>query len=224
MRQTKHIRFLFAIALLVAIVPFSAFAQSSNGSISGSVTDASAGALPGVTITALNSGTGITRTSVSNSAGHYEIQLLPPGTYSVSSELSGFAPVKYGKIVVNVGTDSTVSFSMKQGVSESVTVTASAPLVDTTRSEVSSVVNEKAIENLPTNGRNFIDFVLTTPGVVRDVRLALHRPPVHELRAHHRVPVERELAIQRADAQLHTRATCRHSLAQAPPVRSRTRT
>ena len=53
-----------------------------------------------------NSGTGITRTSVVNSAGHYEIQLLPPGTYSVSSELSGFQPLKYGKIVVNVGTDS----------------------------------------------------------------------------------------------------------------------
>jgi hypothetical protein len=63
MPQTKHIRFLFAIALLVAIVPFSAFAQSSNGSISGNVADASGGALPGVTITALNSGTGGTISS-----------------------------------------------------------------------------------------------------------------------------------------------------------------
>jgi len=75
------------------------------------------------------------------------------------------------RIVVNIGSDSSVNFKLKQGVSESVTVTAAAPLVDTTRSEVSSVVDEKAITNLPTNGRNFIDFVLTTPGVVRDVRL-----------------------------------------------------
>src|SRR5205814_5670913 len=89
---------------------------------------------------------------------------------SVSSELSGFQPVKYSRIVVNVGSDSSANFKLKQGVSETVTVTAAAPLVDTTRSEVSSVVNEKAIANLPTNGRNFIDFVLTTPGVVRDVR------------------------------------------------------
>ncbi|MEA2239809.1 MAG: hypothetical protein QOC81_4533 [Thermoanaerobaculia bacterium] len=170
MRHTKHIRFLFAVALLFAVVPFSAFAQSSNGSISGNVADATGAALPGVTVTAVNTGTGISRSSVANSTGHYEIQLLSPGTYSVSGELSGFAPVKYDKIVVNVGTDSTVNFTLKQGVSESVTVTASAPLVDTTRSEVSSVVNEKAIENLPTNGRNFIDFVLTTPGVVKDVR------------------------------------------------------
>ena len=170
MRQTKHIRFLFAVALLCAIVPFAAFAQSSNGSISGSVTDASGAALPGVTITAVNTGTGVARPTVSNNTGHYDISLLPPGTYSVSSELSGFAPVKYGKIVVNVGSDSTVNFKLTQGVAETVTVTAAAPLVDTTRSEVSSVVNEKAIENLPTNGRNFIDFVLTTPGVVKDVR------------------------------------------------------
>jgi len=171
MSQSKHIRFLFAIALLIAIVSFSAFAQSSNGSISGAATDDSGAFLPGVTITAVNTATGLSRTSVTNSAGHFEIPLLPPGTYSVSSELSGFQPTKYDRIVVNVGSDSTVNFKLKQGVSESVTVTAAAPLVDTTKSEVSSVVGEKAIENLPTNGRNFIDFVLTTPGVVRDVRL-----------------------------------------------------
>jgi len=171
MSHVKHMRFLFAIALLIAIVPFSALAQSSNGSISGTVTDDAGGLLPGVTIAALNTATGLSRTAVSGAAGHYEIPLLPPGVYSVSSELSGFQPVKYDRIVVNVGSDSAVNFKLKQGVSESVTVTASAPLVDTTRSEVSSVVNEKAIANLPTNGRNFIDFVLTTPGVVRDVRL-----------------------------------------------------
>ncbi len=170
MSHSKHIRFLFAITLLVAIVPFSAFPQSSNGSISGTVTDDAGGVLPGVTVTALNTSTGLTRSTASNAVGHYELQLLPPGTYSVSSELSGFQPIKYPKIVVNVGSDSGVNFKIKAGVAETVTVTAAAPLVDTTRSEVSSVVGEKAIENLPTNGRNFIDFVLTTPGVVRDVR------------------------------------------------------
>lgn len=170
MSHAKHIRFMFAIALLTAIVPFSAFAQSSNGSITGMVSDDGGAVLPGVTITALNTATGMSRSTVSSSVGHYEIGLLPPGIYSVSSELSGFQAVKFDHIVVNVGSDTTVSFRLKPGVSESVTVTAAAPLVDTTRSEVSSVVNERAIENLPTNGRNFIDFVLTTPGVVRDVR------------------------------------------------------
>jgi outer membrane receptor protein involved in Fe transport len=170
MSHAKHIRFLFAIALLTAIVPFSAFAQSSNGSIVGVVTDDAGGLLPGVTITAVNTATGLTRTSLSNPAGHYDVPLLPPGNYSLSSELSGFQPLKYPRIVVNVGTESTVDFKLKQGVAESVTVTAAAPLVDTSRSAVTSVVGERAIQNLPTNGRSFIDFALTTPGVVRDVR------------------------------------------------------
>lgn len=121
MSHAKHIRFLFAIALFTAIVPFSAFAQSSTGSISGAVSDGAGGLLPGVTITAVNIAMGLSRTSVSNAAGHYDVPLLPPGTYSVSSELSGFQPTKYERIVVNVGTDSAVNFKLNQGVIESVT-------------------------------------------------------------------------------------------------------
>ena len=68
MSHVKHMRFLFAIALLIAIVPFSAFAQSSNGSISGTVTDDAGGLLPGVTIAALNTATGLSRTAVSGAA------------------------------------------------------------------------------------------------------------------------------------------------------------
>ena len=170
MSQSKHIRFLFAIALLIAIVPFSAFAQSSNGSIAGTVADPGGNALPGVTITAVNLATSLTRTSVTNAFGHYDIALLPPGNYSLTSELSGFQPLKYLPVVVNVGTQSTVNFTLKPSIAESVTVTAAAPLVDTSRSAVTSVVGERAIQNLPTNGRSFIDFALTTPGVVRDVR------------------------------------------------------
>jgi outer membrane receptor protein involved in Fe transport len=170
MKHAKHIRFIYVFALLLALTPISVFAQSANGSISGLVTDESGGALPGVTVSATNIATGIERNNVTNAQGHYQLGLLSPGTYTVKGDLSGFQPVKADRVVVNVATDATVNLKMKPGVSETVTITASAPLVETTRSEVSSVVNERAIENLPTNGRNFIDFVLTTPGVVRDVR------------------------------------------------------
>jgi outer membrane receptor protein involved in Fe transport len=159
------------LALLIALVPVALFAQSSNGSISGVVTDDSGGAVPGVTVTATNTSTGVARTTVSNATGHYQIALLPPAGYNVAADLSGFQPVKRDKIVVNVGTDVTLNFTMKPGVSEVLTVSAAAPVIETSKSQISSVVNEKAIQNLPTNGRNFIDFVLTTPGVVRDVRL-----------------------------------------------------
>jgi len=166
----KYAKF-FLLALLVALAPVALFAQSSNGSISGIVSDDSGAALPGVTVTATNSATGVSRTTVSNAAGHYQVALLPPGTYNVGAELSGFQPMKRDKVVVNVATDVTMNFSMKVGVTEVLTVSAAAPVIETSKSQVSSVVNEKAIQNLPTNGRNFIDFVLTTPGVVRDTRL-----------------------------------------------------
>jgi len=170
MSQAKHMRFLVLSLLFAFLVPLAAFAQSSNGAINGNVTDNAGGALPGVTVTATNTGTATTRTAVTNGTGHYEIPLLIPGTYRVSGELSGFQPVKFDSVVVNVGTTVTLDFKMKPGVAETVTVTAAAPIIETTKSEVSSVVNTTAIQNLPVNGRNFIDFALTTPGVVRDPR------------------------------------------------------
>ncbi len=170
MNYAKKLRFLAVLFLCLALVPLTALAQSSNGSISGNITDDTGAAIPGVTVSAVNVANGTTRTAVSTNTGHYDIPNLTPGIYRLSAELSGFQPVKYDKIVVNVGSDTGLNLKMKAGVSETVTVTAAAPLVETTKSEVSSVVNEKAIQNLPVNGRNFIDFVLTTPGVVRDVR------------------------------------------------------
>jgi outer membrane receptor protein involved in Fe transport len=170
MNRAKNLRFIPLFVLLAILVPFGAFAQSSTGTISGNVTDASGGALPGVTVTATNTATSVARSVVSNATGHYEIPLLPPGVYRALAELSGFQPV-HALLNINVGTSATFDVKMTPGVAETVTVTAAAPIIETTRSEVSSVVNEKAIQNLPVNGRNFIDFVLTTPGVVRDVRL-----------------------------------------------------
>jgi outer membrane receptor protein involved in Fe transport len=167
--HAKLIRLFFA--LLLASMPFCIYAQSSNGSISGAVTDDTGAVLPGVTVTATNAATGVSRSTTTTDKGQYAIGLLPPAAYTVTAELSGFQPQKLGNIVVNVGTDVALNMRMKVGAAETMTVTAAAPLVETTRSQVSSVVNEKAIENLPTNGRNFIDFVLTTPGVVKDTRL-----------------------------------------------------
>ena len=171
MHKANSSRLLIFVFLLLAIAPQALFAQSSTGSLSGTVTDESGSPLPGVTVAAVNRSTAIERSSVTNSSGRYQIGLLPPATYNVKADLAGFQPLRHDNVVVNVGTDVTLDLKLRLGVAETVTVTASAPVVDTTKSEVSSVVNEKAIENLPANGRNFIDFVLTTPGVVRDARL-----------------------------------------------------
>src|SRR2546423_1966564 len=170
MNRALSMRTISLFVLLAILVPLAAFAQSSTGSISGNVTDAGGSVLPGVTVTATNTARGFARSIVTNDVGHYEIPLLPPGVYRTVAELSGFQPV-HALLNINVGTASTHDVKMKPGVAETVTVTAANPVIETSKSEVSSVVNEKAIQNLPVNGRNFIDFVLTTPGVVRDVRL-----------------------------------------------------
>jgi outer membrane receptor protein involved in Fe transport len=166
--SVRRSRLLLVVCLFLSAG--SLFAQSSSGSISGTVADAQGGALPGVTVTATNVDTGALRTAVSNAAGQFQLALLPPGTYNTEAQLEGFQAVRRERVVVNVGTDVTLDVTLHVGVAESVTVTAAAPLIETERTQISSVVNEVAIENLPANGRNFIDFVLTTPGVVRDVR------------------------------------------------------
>lgn len=166
----QHLRrvLLLCLCLLAATA---AFTQTTTGTIKGTVVDASGSALPGVTVTATNRSTGVSRAAVSDSAGAFSIPLLQPGTWDVRSELEGFHASTVKDVAVTLGSTVDVKVKLQVGAAETVTVTADAPLIETTRSEVTAVVNQKDIENLPTNGRNFIDFVLTTPGVVKDVRL-----------------------------------------------------
>ncbi|MBK5258982.1 MAG: carboxypeptidase regulatory-like domain-containing protein [Thermoanaerobaculia bacterium] len=153
--------------LLIATI---AVAQTSTGQLSGLVAEDSGAALPGVTITAKNRDTGVTRTTVSNSEGQYVLPLLPSGTYDIVAELSGFQAIRRQNVVITVGSDVTLRLPLRVGVAESITVSGDAPVVEATRSSVASTVNETMIENLPVNGRNFIDFAVTTPGVSKDAR------------------------------------------------------
>jgi hypothetical protein len=168
MRRGLFARLSLAAAALLLVLTGSARGQSVTGSISGDVTDSTGAALPGVTITATNTATGAARSVVSGRAGLFSFPLLPVGLYAVAAELAGFAPRKIASVTVSVGADATLKFVLEPAASASVTVSGEAPLVETTKSEVSSTVNERAIQNLPTNGRSFIDFVLTTPDVVKD--------------------------------------------------------
>ena len=158
-----------AACLILALSSPVLLAQSSTGTITGTVVDSTGGVLPGATVTATQTDTGSLRTTTSNVGGAFTLPLLPVGEYVVAAELPGFAPARAAAVGVNVGGDASVRLVLEPaGVQASVTVTGEAPLIETTRSQVDSVVNERAIENLPVNGRNFIDFVLTTPGVVKD--------------------------------------------------------
>jgi outer membrane receptor protein involved in Fe transport len=168
-RRTCSPRSLLAFAILIAGFARLARAQSTTGSISGTVEDSTGARLPNVAITARNVDTALVRSTTSGGGGLFTIPLLPVGTYEVGGELSGFSGAKVANVVVSIGGDSNVRLVLEPaGVQAAVTVSSEAPLIETSKSAVDTVVGQQMIENLPTNGRNFIDFVLTTPGVVKD--------------------------------------------------------
>src|SRR5579871_1712280 len=118
-----------------------AVAQISDGTINGRVSDESAAVIPGVTITAKNLSTGLVRTAVTSDAGRYQIPGLPPGRYSVSAELQGFATVVHSEVTVAIASTIDVDVVMKlASVQETVTVTGEAPLVQSTKTDLSNTV------------------------------------------------------------------------------------
>ncbi|HEV8117384.1 MAG TPA: TonB-dependent receptor, partial [Thermoanaerobaculia bacterium] len=163
-------RVLCLAALLFAAVGVARLAaQSSTGSLSGVIVDSSGGGVAGVSVSLRSADTGAVRTASSGANGNFAFPYLVPGNYAVTAELSGFSPAKIANVTVSVGGDATVRLVLEPaGVQASVTVSSEAPLIETTKTEVSSVVDEKLVKALPSNGRNFLDFVLDTPGVVKD--------------------------------------------------------
>jgi outer membrane receptor protein involved in Fe transport len=159
-------RLMCACVLLSA----AAFAQEIGGAtLNGTVTDPSGAAVPGAKVTATQTATGLKRTTESGSAGLYSFTALPSGTYEVTVEATGFKAAKTAAIPLAVGSAATIDIHLTVGATqETVDVTAEAGLVETTRSQTSTVVDSRSVSDLPINGRNFLDIALMSPGVVRD--------------------------------------------------------
>jgi hypothetical protein len=155
-----------AAALAIALAAFSpAFAQGTNGLIEGSVLDQQGLALPGVVVTASNTGTGFARSATTDSTGSYRIGGLPVGVYEMKAALAGFN-AQARKASVNVESTTVVPFRMSvAGQTENVEVTAEAPLIDAKDSSVGEVITSVQIENLPLNGRQFGNLAALVPGV-----------------------------------------------------------
>jgi len=165
------IRFLFT-AIVTCAFALPAFPQTTTATVLGTITDTQHGVLPGATVTARNVETGAETSALADSNGRYRIAALRPGTYELRAELSGFAARARGGIQLFVGQEAAIDFELSvAGVQESVTVTGAAPLVETTKSEVSSVVDRKQIDMLPLNGRNFTDLTRLTPDVLSSDRI-----------------------------------------------------
>ncbi|MCU1262560.1 MAG: hypothetical protein JWO80_5445 [Bryobacterales bacterium] len=153
------------------LFPLGLLAQSEVGgaSLNGTVIDPSGAVVSGATVKLTNDQTGFTRGSTTNGSGLYSFPGVPVGTYVLSMEHPGFRGVKREGIRLDVGANVTLDIRLEIGSSaEVVAVQADVPIVETGRSETATTVNEKAIFDLPVNGRNFINFTTLTPGVVTD--------------------------------------------------------
>ncbi|MGI8836941.1 MAG: TonB-dependent receptor [Pyrinomonadaceae bacterium] len=159
-------------ALLVLATATAAFAQSqaTTGNIEGTVVDPNGAVVPNVTITGTNVETGLEKSTQTSDDGIFVLSFLPPGNYKVTTAAtSGFAAATYENVQVTVGAKNTLQVALTAGGTVNVVnVEDQGVGVETTRSSVSSTVSERRVINLPTNGRNFLDFVTLTPGIVRD--------------------------------------------------------
>src|SRR6266571_2090129 len=169
-RAFSKVRSLACLALLLLFVSGSGAQQGTSGSIEGTITDQQGGAIANAKLTAVNAATGLTLQASSDDNGLFHFLAVPVGTYLVTVEHSGFA--KYSAdVTVDVAARINLPVQMAVGSqAEAVTVSAAPPVLETTRSSVQSVVNDLAVADLPTLGRNFINFTLLTPGVTTDVR------------------------------------------------------
>ncbi len=155
-----------AAALLLMLVPVAAMAQA-TATVNGSVKDETNAVLPGITVTAKQEETGLTRTAVSDARGVYRLFDLTPGTYAIRAELQGFRTTVRSGITLRVGDARTVDVVMQLGeLSEEVRVTGEAPLIERMSAVIGGVVERTAIANLPLNGRGFSDLALLQPNVV----------------------------------------------------------
>ncbi|HLE64339.1 MAG TPA: TonB-dependent receptor, partial [Pyrinomonadaceae bacterium] len=153
--------FAFLILLLFVVFPAPTYAQTTTGTILGTVTDEQGAVVAGATITIKNVETGVTRTITTDDGGRYRVPSLPLGQYEVNIERQGFTTELRSGIELTVGREAVVDFSLKVGnVQETVKVSGEAPLVQTTNGALEGLVDERTVRELPLNGRDV--FQLTT--------------------------------------------------------------
>ena len=142
-------------------------AQSTNATINGQITDSQGKIVPGAEVRAINIDTNVAYPSRTNDSGIYVIPGVPPGRYRLVVRKDGFKEINKTDLVLHVQDTLEQNFALELGsISESVTVTGGAPLINTESATVSTVVDRKYVENMPLNGRSFQDLILLTPGVV----------------------------------------------------------
>jgi hypothetical protein len=154
------------VVLLLCLAVQSSSGQQTTAAIRGVVTDATGAVVSDATLTLLNTGTGASRTTKSLDTGGYAFESIAIGAYKLTAVKQGFSTKVVEGIEVTVGTTAAVDISLSVGsTSEQVMVEGEIPLVDTNASHVGTVVDERAVHDLPLQSRQFLSVSVLTPGV-----------------------------------------------------------
>ena len=157
----------FCCLLGVLLLSLPAFSQGSTGRILGTVTDTSGGVVAGATVTVLDVDRGTSRALITDDAGVYNAPNLTPGTYTVRTEAKGFKRLERQNVVIEVGHDVRVDVTLQPGeLGQTVTVTESVPLVETTNATMGGTLENADIIDLPLNGRDYQNLLGLRPGVL----------------------------------------------------------
>ena len=168
--DVRKTSFLLAAAVVALLICLPASAQLNTGRISGQVTDQSGGAIAGATVTVIDIARGDNRALTSDSSGDYAAPNLTPGIYTVRGAFMGFQTVERQNVEVTVGSDIRVDLTLQPGAqTQTVTVTESLPIVNTTNAQTGGVLENQLITTLPTIGRNYRWQQSLVPGVLMGV-------------------------------------------------------
>ncbi len=177
--------FFVCIAAIVVLACLSAsplVAQNiATAQLNGTVHDPTGAVIPGATITIADASKGFSRSTTSDGEGNYQLLLLPPGTYTVTATAAGFAKLTESNVVLTVGEQAELPLTLAISGSETINVNAGADIIETQRSSQSTTVDQNRIDNLPTNGRNYINFTLTNSQIARDAAPSIGAIPTSGL-------------------------------------------
>jgi len=158
-------RYLLALAVFLAALPATTFAQTDQGRIAGTVRDTSNAFAAGTPVKITNERTGEARGAVTNDKGYFLVTGLKPSAYTIHIERDGFAPLEYRAMPLAVGQELTLDFELKPaGVQEAVTVVGAAPVLDLSSAKIGVNLGEREVNNLPVNGRQMSQLMLQAPG------------------------------------------------------------
>ncbi len=192
----------FSTCVFACLITLSAFAaafsqsQTTTGTVQGTVNDPNGAVIAGAAITVRNLDTGFERSATSNSDGYFTAPLLPLGKYRITAKANGFSESILENVDVTIGQTLALRFELKVGgTTETVDVSAESTVVDTARTELSTQINQRSVENLPINRRDFSRFALLTPGVS-----IVQGPDGDEITINGQKGIQNNVSIDGADA------------------------